>query len=149
MAYGFCLAQGIGEEDAAHIRDCIATHRFRKGNPPASIEAKVLFDADKLDAAGTMGIARTLISMGVCGEPLYQTGPQGQVLDGTADDAPSFFHEYNRKLKKVYGRFHTHRAAQIAEERREAATAFYRHMLGELGELYETGQRLLEEALSQ
>lgn len=38
---------------------------YRKSNPPQSIEAKILFDADKLDAAGAMGIARTLIYISI------------------------------------------------------------------------------------
>jgi len=41
---------GFSEDFAAHVRACIRTHRFRRNDPPASIEAKILFDADKLDA---------------------------------------------------------------------------------------------------
>ena len=68
-AYRFLLAEGFGEAFAAHVRDCIATHRFRADAPPVSIEAKILFDADKVDVSGTFGIARTLMYKGEQGEP--------------------------------------------------------------------------------
>jgi uncharacterized protein len=50
MAYNYLLEIGWDEIKAAHVRDCIATHRFRNSNPPESIEAKILFEADKLDS---------------------------------------------------------------------------------------------------
>lgn len=52
---------GFEEEFAGAVRDCICTHRFRNDNPSQSIEANVLFDADKIDGAGAIGIARTLV----------------------------------------------------------------------------------------
>ena len=51
-AYRFLLDHDFSEDFAAHVRDCIRTHRFRSGDPPATIEARILFDADKLDVTG-------------------------------------------------------------------------------------------------
>ena len=45
-------------EDIEKIKHCIQTHRYRTSSPPASKEAKILFDADKLDLLGALGIAR-------------------------------------------------------------------------------------------
>ena len=39
---------------------CIRTHRFSNRLQPETLEAKILFDADKLDVTGALGIARTL-----------------------------------------------------------------------------------------
>jgi uncharacterized protein len=64
MAYAYLLGRGWAVEKAAEVYDCINTHRYRGDNEPESIEAKILFDADKLDTAGAMGIARTLIYEG-------------------------------------------------------------------------------------
>ena len=90
-AYHFLLEQGFSESYAERVRDCISTHRYRKGNPPRSLEAKILFDADKLEAAGAMGIARTLLYKGSVSQPLYTRRPDGTVSDGTGDKEPSFF----------------------------------------------------------
>lgn len=53
------------------VCDCIRTHRYRAEDPPESLEAKILFDADKLDVTGAVGIARTLLYKGKVSEPLY------------------------------------------------------------------------------
>ncbi len=43
------------------IQTCILTHRFRSNNPPTSKEAKILFDADKLDSIWAIWISRAFI----------------------------------------------------------------------------------------
>jgi len=55
-AYQYLFKNDWPEKKAAHVRECILTHSFRSGHFPESIEAKILFDADKLDATGTLGI---------------------------------------------------------------------------------------------
>lgn len=58
------LYLGFEKDFAEEIADGILTHRFRSGNEPKSIEAKILFDADKLDSMGVIGIARSLMIAG-------------------------------------------------------------------------------------
>lgn len=58
---------------------------------PQSLEAKTLFDADKLDVARAIGIARTLLYKGIVSEPLYSVLPNGLVSTGESDAMPSFF----------------------------------------------------------
>lgn len=69
MAYRYLLSIGWEKKDAQHVSDCINSHRYRGNHSPQTIEAKILFDADKLDAAGAMGIARTLIYQGQVAQP--------------------------------------------------------------------------------
>ncbi|MCR5207355.1 MAG: HD domain-containing protein [Eubacterium sp.] len=123
---------------------CISAHRFRGDNPPESIEAKILFDADKIDVCGTLGIARTLVYNGAHAEPLYSIGENGFPSDGSADPDASFFQEYKYKLERVYSKILTRRGREIAEERRKTAEAFYNDMLREVCEPYKKGKALLE-----
>lgn len=132
MAYEFLLAQGWEEARAAHVSACIRTHRFRAGREPATIEAKILFDADKLDVCGAIGIARTLQYQGRMGEPLYRVGEDGEPLPGDPGEPESFLKEYKQKLCGLYDRFYTPAAAQMAKERRAIAQAFYEALLGEI-----------------
>ncbi len=125
------LKKGFPAEFAGKVADCIRTHRYRSGDLPVSPEAKILFDADKLDAAGAMGIARTLLYSGAAGRPLYRRAADGTVLSGEADSEASFFREYKFKLEKLYGRFFTGRAEEIAASRAPAAKAFYEALLAE------------------
>lgn len=136
-AYAFLKSMGMTEEFADKVRRCIITHRFRKNDPPESIEAKILFDADKLDVTGAMGVARTLVYKGGVGDPLYSLGNDGKPTTGEHDAKPSFFQEYHFKLKNLYDRFYTARGKQIAASRRAAAENFYNSLYSEVMETYE------------
>lgn len=142
-AYGFLTGIGWTEERAAHVRDCIFTHRFRNSAPPRSIEAKILFDADKIDVSGAMGMARSLMYRGAVGEPLYTLNEDGTVSDGSNTDEPSFFREYHFKLKNIYGKFFTERGREIALGRRKAAEDFYNALLSEVKGSEKRGRELL------
>lgn len=107
---------------AEQIKYCIVTHRYRKNKLPQSLEAKILFDADKLDVSGALVIARTLIYKGIVCEPMYSVLPNGMVSDGENDIEPSFFQEYKYKLEKLYSNFYTERGAEIAKSRQTAAS---------------------------
>jgi uncharacterized domain HDIG len=148
MAFEYLSAQGWPEAKAGHVRACVRTHRYRNDDEPESLEAKILFDADKLDVAGALGIARTLAYKGIVAEPLYSVDEAGRVLDGTGDAAPSFFQEYNWKLKNIYGKFYTAKAARLAEGRRQASVDFYESMYAEVEETQVAGLRLLSEVLN-
>lgn len=117
---------------AEHVRQCIRTHRFRRNDPPASVEAKILFDADKLDVCGAVGIARTLMYSGAHDRPIYTTDLDGSIRDGLGDTEDSFFKEYKFKLEGMYDRFLTRRGAELAHERRKAAVDFYQSLLDEV-----------------
>jgi uncharacterized protein len=147
MAYEFLLHNEWPENKAQHVKDCISAHRFRNSNPPLSIEAKILFDADKLDVTGTLGIARTLAYQGILGEPLYYVDEDGKVLKGTDDERPSFFQEYNWKLNRIYDTLFTGRAKTIAEGRRSASADFYENMYNEVDSTHKIGIQLLNKEL--
>ncbi|MBE5759977.1 MAG: HD domain-containing protein [Clostridiales bacterium] len=140
----FLLEKGFAPDFTEKVCAAILSHRFRKNASPESIEAKILFDADKLDACGALGIARTLVYKGAVEDPLYSLLPDGSVSDGTGDEFPSFFQEYKFKLEKLYDRFYTKKGREMAEERRAAAISFYRDLFGEVSAAYITGRDLLQ-----
>ena len=142
-AYAFLLELGMTEEFSQQVRHCVLTHRFRKNLPPQTIEAKILFDADKLDVTGAIGIARTLLYKGTVTEPLYRILPDGTISDGTHDIGHSFFREYKFKLEKLYDRFLTKKGAELAKERQAIACAYYESLYREVNEGYTAGQEAL------
>lgn len=151
MAREFLLDNGCSAAFADHVADAIRTHRFRTDDRPQSIEAKIVFDADKLEATGAIGIARTLIYQGqetIGG--IYNVDEAGAVLDGTESDPQyeeSFFMEYRRKLEKIYGVFYTEEAREEARKRRGVAETFYQALLGECQAPTRAGIALLREIL--
>ena len=146
-AYNFLIGLGMDDAFAGAVRHCIATHRFRKNLPPQTLEAKILFDADKLDVTGAIGIARTLMYRGTLTEPLYRHLPDGTISDGSEDIGHSFFREYKFKLEKLYDRFYTEKGAQLAAHRRKAAEDFYHALYAEVSEGYDAGRKNLSDLL--
>ena len=147
-AYRFLTGCGWNETDAGRVRDCIAAHRYRsRCEPPAAIEGKILFDADKLDVTGAVGVARTLIYEGAHNEPLYLTGADGMPSDGDLPGEESFIHEYHFKLSKLVDRFFTDYARSIALKRMPAAEQFYLALKAEITESCRIKTRLLENGL--
>lgn len=144
MAYNYLCKEGWCESKTNHVKECIFTHRYRSNNLPKTIEAKILFDADKLDVTGAVGIARTMAYKGIVSEPFYSVDDSGNVLDGNGDEPPSFFKEYNWKLKNVYDKFFTNRAKEIAEKRKKISIDFYESMYKEVSSVYKTGFHVLD-----
>jgi len=127
MAYNFLEMQGY--KHATHVRDCISTHRYRGDNLPQTIEAKILFDADKLEASGVIGIARTLIYAGQHSCPLYELDDNGKII---IDSGDTFVTEYNYKLKNISDCLYTAHAKVIAQKREKAARDFYNALVKEI-----------------
>lgn len=143
----FLASAGFAPDYAQRVGNCIRAHRFRSDFTASSIEAKILFDADKIDVTGTIGIARTILYNGQIADPLYSLLPDGRISDGSGDAEPSFFREYKYKLESIYDKLYTKRAVEIAQERRASAKAFYDSMLREVRSSYGFGRELLHTQL--
>lgn len=148
-AYRFLLERRFSAAFAEQVRDCIRTHRFRKNDQPESLEAKILFDADKLDVVGAIGIARTLVYKGTVTEPLYTRRADGTISDGAGEEPHSFFQEYHRKLNKLYDRFYTQAGHRLAQQRRKASRDFYESLYREVTALDTEGKEIFNKLLQE
>lgn len=132
-------AEGWPEARIAAVEHCIRAHRFRDNSePPQTLEAKILFDADKLDAIGATGVARAVAYAALHGEPAYL--PPSPRFRETGEREPgeghSSFHEYLFKLRRLKDRLFTASGRAAAEERHRFLAAFYERLEGEMnGEL--------------
>lgn len=127
-------------DDIENIKHCILSHRYRSGNEPKSIEAKILFDADKLDAIGAMGISRCFMLAGQYGERIYRDigieeykksniTKNGRIKD-MSKHSPNI--EYEIKLKKIKNRLFTETAKKLAENRMEYMGEFFTRLKNEV-----------------
>jgi Predicted HD superfamily hydrolase len=117
---GGILAQRHEEpSQVAAICECIATHRFRDNNPPQSIEAKCLYDADKLDSLGAIGIARAYLWLGEHGGAVYSKDSLWQKVDPDSNrpEDDSLQREWHIKLRFIQERLFTETAKKIAQKR--------------------------------
>lgn len=133
MAYEFLVKNGYDLTFCEQVKECITTHRFRSNNQPKSIEAKILFDADKLDVIGAMGIARTLTYKKNLNEPLYNLDSNGKIDYGlNLEGKESFLKEYNFKLKKIYDKFYTKEGIRISKEKKQITEIFYQDFINQI-----------------
>jgi uncharacterized protein len=128
--------EGWPDERIKAVQHCIRTHRYRgeKENEPQTIEAKVLFDADKLDVLGAIGVARTIGYAVQAGQPIYAEPSEQFIESGVKQpgEPHSSYHEYLFKLSKVRERLFTASAIQIAEARDAFLTQFYEQLGAEI-----------------
>ena len=131
-------AEGWPEERIAAVQHCIRAHRFRgDGERPQTLEARILFDCDKLDVLGAIGAARTVAYAALDGQPL--TGEVSEQFKASgqkeAGEPHTPYHEFLFKLSRVKDRMHTASARALAEDRhRYLAEFFERLALEERGE---------------
>ncbi len=128
-------AEGWPEDRIAAVQHCIRAHRFRDDRePPETIEAKVLFDADKLDAIGAIGAVRG-IAYAVLDQQNLFTEPSEQFLrtgEKQPGEAHTPYHEHIFKLRKLRDRMFTDSGRTIAEARHAYLEGFFIQLHAEL-----------------
>jgi uncharacterized protein len=125
--------EGWPEERIQAVQHCIRAHRFRSSEIPQTLEAKVLFDADKLDVVGAFGVSRTLGYAQQAGQPVYAEPSASFLKSGKHEpgESHSAYHEYLFKLSHIIERLHTEPARRIAAERFQVLEAFFEQLAAE------------------
>lgn len=107
----------------AAVCHAIAAHRFRVDHPPQTLEAKILYDADKLDSIGAIGVARAFAYGGHINRPLWAEDDSGE---------HTALQEFRFKLSKIKDGLFTSAARQMAQERHAYMVQFFEQMAKEV-----------------
>lgn len=126
-------SQGWSEERIKAVEHCIRSHRFRGQEKPETLEAQILFDADKLDSIGAFGIARTIGYAVQAGQPIFSEPSPSFLASGQLEpgEPHSAYHEYLFKLSKIPDRLYTEPARRIAADRVSLFMGFFRQLEAE------------------
>lgn len=126
----------FSDDKIKHICDCIISHRYKTENQPKTLEAKILFDADKLDAAGAIGLARGFAWIGKNKAHIYKKADNindyikenlsggkinGRIKDKTKHSAHI---EFETKIKFLPDKLYTQIGKKIGRERVEYSRKF-------------------------
>ena len=109
------------------IIHCIETNRFRGSKKPATKEAKILFDADKLDAIGATGVGRAFLFAGEVGAKLHNKDID---LEKTKEYSKedTAYREFMVKLRKIKDRMFTKEGKRIAKARHKFMVNFFKRL---------------------
>ena len=114
MAEHYLRSIGYDEERIPKITHAISTHRYRSTKKPETLEARILSDADKLDAMGAVGIARTFIRAGE---------HRGEITDA--------MDHIRNKLLNLKALMYTETAKRLAETRHRYLCEFEKELTEE------------------
>jgi uncharacterized protein len=121
---------GVHKERLAAVVSCIETHRFRGGLLPQSLEGKILFDADKLDSIGAVGIGRAFLFAGEVGARLHNPNIRlERTKPYTKED--SAYREFLVKLNTIKDRIFTREGRRIARDRHRFMTEYFKRLTRE------------------
>ncbi|MEN3369353.1 MAG: uncharacterized protein V7609_1496 [Verrucomicrobiota bacterium] len=114
------------------IEHAIEAHSFSARVAPQTLEAKVVQDADRLEALGAVGIARTLITGGANGTPFYDLAEPFPVTR-VANDRTSIIDHFFTKLLKLAETMQTTAGRAAAQERAEFLNQYLAQLGSEIG----------------
>ena len=112
----------LDEEEANDINDIISTMSFKGGDQPRlqTLEGRIVQDADRLDAIGAIGIARTFAYAGAKGDIIYNPAISPRVKmtkEEYRNGQSTAINHFYEKLLKLKQLMNTDYAKAIAEER--------------------------------
>lgn len=120
----------LSDAQKKNILHCIRSHRFRGRHEPKTPEARVLFDADKLDAIGAVGVARAFLFAGEVGARLHSAEANIEdTVPYSVDDTG--YREFKVKLSKIRDRILTVEGRKLAEDRHEMMVKFFKRFIEE------------------
>lgn len=129
-ARSLLLELGVRSEFAESVCYAIGMHRFGGGVAAETLEARVLQDADRLDALGAIGIARAFAYGGARGAPIYDPGEVPEAYDPFK--IRSTITHFYEKLLKVKDSMNTESARKIAEGRHAFMLEFLERFRSEM-----------------
>jgi len=131
IAEGILRKVGFPGDKIPQVLYAIRVHRFRRGVTPASVEARILQDADRIDVSGAIGVAMVFAYCGAHGIELYDIDDpfaERRKLDDERYGIDHFF----TKLLKLADTMHTERGKEIAKKRREFLRLYLEQFRDEL-----------------
>ena len=119
-------------EKIEKVADAIRTHSYSKRLVPSTLEGKILQDADRLDAIGAIGLARTFSVGGSENRSLYNPVDPFCKSERQLDDTQWTLDHVKKKLMVLKNSMHTKAAKKIAEERTGFMELFLNQLRNEI-----------------
>jgi uncharacterized protein len=135
FAADLLAGRGLETERIANVVHCIEAHRFRDRTvTPATPEARCLYDADKLDSIGAIGVGRAFAYGGAHGSRLWSEPWPDAPPDDARPQGSAYtpVHEYVYKLQRLQATLYTPTARAVAVGRHEFMRLFFDRLDAEM-----------------
>ena len=116
----------------AAVAHAIEAHSFSAAIAPRTLEARIVQDADRLDALGAIGLARLFYTAGRMGSALAHPDDPG-AAQRSADDRAYALDHIECKLATLPATMQTDAGRALADERMEWLRDFRARFIGEWG----------------
>lgn len=113
------------------VSQCVGRHRYRGSDKPSSLPEMVVYDADKLDSIGAIGIGRAFHFAGRIGARLHNTEDEA-VNSPAYGREDSAYREYLVKLRNVPDRMLTNAGRELAVRRSAFMKTFFAEIEAEI-----------------
>ncbi|MCF7853909.1 MAG: HD domain-containing protein [Candidatus Pacebacteria bacterium] len=109
-----------------HVVACVQTHRYRRRTAmrPATLEAKIVFDADKLDSMGAIGIGRAFHFAGRVGARVHNTQEEALASESYSTEDTAY-REFLVKLRLLHEALLTDEGKRMGEARHRFMVDFF------------------------
>jgi len=124
MAAAILQELGYQPQAVQRICHCIRSHRYRGTCSPETLEARILFDADKLDSIGAIGIGRAFLFAGQIGACLHNPELDPQATESYSDQDTAY-REFQVKMSRVRNKLLTSAGSRLAEDRHRFMEVFF------------------------
>ena len=114
----------LKKEELDGIYHCIESHRKRNSIDPTTLEAKILFDADKLDGIGALGIGRMFMFASEVGAKLHDKNVDVDNTKPYSEDDTAY-REFLAKMQFVKDKMLTQEGKKMAQERHDFMVKFF------------------------
>jgi uncharacterized protein len=122
-------------EKIAGVHHAIHAHSFSAQVAPMTFEAKILQDADRMEALGAIGLARVFYTAGQLSQRLFDAGDP-LALEREPDDSQFSLDHFQVKLFKLPALMNTATGRRLAEEKTDYLRQFLRTIEGEINGRY-------------
>ena len=124
IAWELLKKENLPLEFCQAVSEVVRTHRYRDGILPQTPEGKIVFDADKLDSLGAVGLGRAFLFAGACGARVHNT-PEEALNNPPYGPEDTAYREYLVKLRYLPDAMLTSAGRRLGEERLKFMEQFF------------------------
>lgn len=125
MATEILTRHNLPQDVINEVAHCIGAHRYKNNIAPETLEAKILFDSDKLDGIGAVGIGRDFLFAGEIGSKLHNSKDIDISTTEEYTKEDTAYREFYHKLRFIKDKIFTEEGKRIAEERHQYMVDFF------------------------